>query len=334
MNTITHNKGYNSYERWQAENQPINSKPNYLQNSMSYSNYAHKNDAEIQRSSDLNKMKQMIRGNNNSMKNSSSIIDSIHSYGESIRNNRANSKNTTSALKQLKYSCKAISSQIIRSKTARDCKQVASKARREVVSLKLKLQNGQYDETELQAAIVHAESMERVAKKKAHHLEQEELVKVTGSFSPSIEERIEENPELSEEDKAAKYEEFKTEILDQLSQADFVKDMTEEQLNEIMEMTEDFLDEMNEAMEEITDSFDELVDFLDSFESEMDPEDYQLLKIKHRTSEAKDMAKADAEYLKSMFQHYQEGLGTSGVTGLQSTFSPTETISSAINYCI
>ena len=106
-----------------------------------------------------------------------SIVTSSLSYSESLRNQRQQTKNTTLALKKLKYQFKNISSKILRSKTSQAAKQAAGQARREVLRLKRQKQNSDSDSEEIDAAIAHAQAMERVAKKKAKHLEEEEMAK-------------------------------------------------------------------------------------------------------------------------------------------------------------
>ena len=74
-----------------------------------------------------------------------SIVTSTLSYSESLRDQRQQTKNTTLALKKLKYQFKSISSKILRSKTSQAAKQAAGQARREIMRLKMKKQSGDYD---------------------------------------------------------------------------------------------------------------------------------------------------------------------------------------------
>ncbi len=113
-----------------------------------------------------------------------SIVTSSLSYSESLRNQRQQTKNTTLALKKLKYQFKNISSKILRSKTSQAAKQAAGQARREIMRLKRQKQNSDSDSDseEIDAAIAHAQAMERVAKKKAKHLEEEEMMKAAGGI--------------------------------------------------------------------------------------------------------------------------------------------------------
>ena len=112
-----------------------------------------------------------------------SIVTSTLSYSESLRDQRQQTKNTTLALKKLKYQFKNISSKILRSKTSQAAKQAAGQARREIMRLKRQKQNSDSDSDseEIDAAIAHAQAMERVAKKKAKHLEEEEMMKAAGT---------------------------------------------------------------------------------------------------------------------------------------------------------
>ena len=87
---------------------------------------------------------------------SNSMFSSTQSYGESLRAQRQQAKNTSLSLKKLKYQFKNLSTKILRSKTSLAAKQVAGQARREVLRLKSKKQSGDYDSEEIQAAIDHA----------------------------------------------------------------------------------------------------------------------------------------------------------------------------------
>ena len=75
-------------------------------------------------------------------------------------------------MKKLQYSFKTISAQIMTSKTSTVARQVAGRAKRQTVLLRRKRATGQYNETEIQAAIVHSAAIERVAKKRVKHLQE------------------------------------------------------------------------------------------------------------------------------------------------------------------
>ena len=127
----------------------------------------------------VSKMKRMINGTLKEDRGySDSILDSIKSYGESIKASRTASQKTNQSVKKLRYNFKKISSQLMRCKTSVSARLVAGKARREVVKLKQDLVSGNYNEDDLQIAINHAESIERAARKKVRHLQEEELIKI------------------------------------------------------------------------------------------------------------------------------------------------------------
>ena len=132
-------------------------------------------------------------------KKKGSIIDQSLSYADSLRASRAKAKETNLEKKRLQYSYKKISSQIVRSKDSISAKRAASAARREVQRLKRLRASGEYDEEELQISIDHAKAMERVAKKKVAHLQQEEMIErgQNGALS-ALEEKEEENQENKE----------------------------------------------------------------------------------------------------------------------------------------
>ena len=112
------------------------------------------------------------------MTSNNSAISNAMSYSEKLKAQRENTKNTNLEKKKLKYQFKDISSKIISSKTSQVARQAVSSARRELLRLRKEKLCGEYDPEEIEAAITHAKAMERVAKKKVKHLEEEEMAKV------------------------------------------------------------------------------------------------------------------------------------------------------------
>lgn len=261
-----------------------------------------------------------------------SIVTSSLSYSESLRNQRQQTKNTTLALKKLKYQFKNISSKILRSKTSQAAKQAAGQARREVLRLKRQKQSGNYDDDEIQAAIDHAKAMERVAKKKAKHLEEEELAKAAGGICQGdrISEEETKDAQDAESENAQNEEEMSAEgsadeVSGALSAYEYaadsydISDYIDLGMDEFYAQTGDFMSEMSdftsEMMQEMSDSLRDLMeemgldvesDTVVSVNREMDPADLKMMKIKHRNKEMKDIVKADAEYLKAVFDHLEK----------------------------
>lgn len=288
-----------------------------------------------------------------------SIVTSTLSYSESLRDQRQQTKNTTLALKKLKYQFKSISSKILRSKTSQAAKQAAGQARREVLRLKRQKQNSDSDSEEIDAAIAHAQAMERVAKKKAKHLEEEEMVKAAGGICQGdrISEEETKDAQDAEAENAQNEEEMSAEgsadeVSGDLSAYEYagneayagdsydISDYIALGMDEFYAQAGDFMSEMSdftsEMMQEMSDSLRDLMeemgldvesDTVVSVNREMDPADLKMMKIKHRNKEMKDIVKADAEYLKAVFNHLEKmkdnvviptgnaGAVSSGMTG-------------------
>ena len=248
-----------------------------------------------------------------------SIVTSTLSYSESLRNQRQQTKNTTLALKKLKYQFKNISSKILRSKTSQAAKQAAGRAQREVLRLKRQKQSGNYDEDEIEAAINHAKAMERVAKKKAKHLEEEEMAKAAGGIwqgekvcsdeEPREVKDTEAETDAEEEEKMAEegYEDEAYEEEYDYPQLDEFLLQTGDLMAAMSDFTSETMQELSDGMRDIMEEMgmDELSDTMLSVKKDIDPADLKMMKIKHRNKEMKEIVKADAEYLKAVFDRLE-----------------------------
>ena len=293
-------------------------------------------------------------------RSSQSVIDQSLSYANSLKASRKKTEESSLEKKKLQYNFKKISSQIVRSKNSVSARKAASAARREVQRLKRLKASGEYDEEELQISIDHAKAMERVAKKKVAHLQQEEMIErgQSGAMA-ALEEKEEEKQEnedetseeeLSEEDEAA-LEELDPDVYypeeyageQQLAMEDAREVMQyqmeqiqeemeyrmeelnaqlQEQIAQVQENTETSMDEMNSDMmqllgdtiEEMAEELDlsELADTMVAPDPNMSEDDLKILKMKHRTKEMKDIAKADGDYLKAIMDKYEK----KGVAGM------------------
>lgn len=191
-------------------------------------------------------------------------------------------KKSKTKKKRLAYSFKKISTQIMTAKTSRNASKAARDARTTMVMLLLKQRSGDYDEKEVKLAIEHAKEMERVAKKKRKHMEQEERAKKSGSCF------AQEDAEVSEE-KKAKEEQIEQEQEQQ--QAEASAEELEELAREFKQLAEEASQNMRELAQELTDI---------SYE-DMDKEELEALKRKHRAEELHDLLEADMKYLKALF---------------------------------
>ncbi len=190
--------------------------------------------------------------------------------------------------KRLQYSFKSISNQIMMAKTPNVAKMVATKARGKVAMLQRNIDNEDYDETELRHAITHAKKMLRIAKKKMHHLEEEQEAKQNPSTP--IEEDGDGVPDLPDEEE--KEQEQKELELDQMMQEyqDIVNEFMTEAMNEMMNQLMETME-----LEELADEF-----MGESKVEDLEPEDLERLKKKHRSDELKEIMEADMKYLKAM----------------------------------
>jgi hypothetical protein len=190
-------------------------------------------------------------------------------------------------LKRLNYNFKQISSQILLTKTSGGANRIKIKARQKAAMLQGKLtnNNSEYDSRELRMALNHALKMERIAKKRAKHLKQEEQAKRNGS--DLIDEIIDEEELLALENSED-------------TDASELANLTREEMEELMEELNRLMEESMEELQDETgleDLAGELTDF--SYE-EMSPEDLERMKKKHRAEELKDIVEADMKYLKAM----------------------------------
>ena len=286
--------------------------------------------------------------------NTKSVVESTVDYSKTLQAQRTKAKDTGLQKKRVKYQSKSLSSKIMRSKTSVSARQVVSQARREIAKLKKQRTDPNVDQEELEAAITHAQAMERVAKKKARHLEEEEIAKANGGFGigsdlsedssedKDIQNDNSENDETVEE-ATADGEEFIGEDVQELNsnlQEEYVEiagenmeayevpntadtmssfDMSDliSQISDITaEMTEEMSQSMNEMLSEM--GLDEMSDALMAYSGDMSSEDLKNMEIKHRNKELKEMVEADSEYLKAIFEHYQKMKNAGGIPGMPS----------------
>jgi len=198
--------------------------------------------------------------------------------------------------KKLHYNHKEVSNRILKSKTSESAGRTVVLARNKLASLRRKMGTGEYNEKELDSAIIHAMKMLRIAKKKQKHLRQEEQIEREGSAAPISPEEQESTDELTAEDVAGDPE------------------LSREEIQEMMREMERLMQEAMEDLEEaVDDSMEELSNEMFGFYEEMSPEDLELLKKKRRAEEMRQIVEADMKYLKAMFEQMeQESKNTSG----------------------
>ncbi|WP_026507875.1 hypothetical protein [Butyrivibrio sp. MC2013] len=214
----------------------------------------------------------------------------------------------------VKYSSREVESKIQRAKSSTSAGLAVIAAKRKVSEVKRQMARGDGDPEELQMALNHAKGMERVAKKKKHHLELEELVENTGKRDEKLrgEEQTAsqlENMVISAcEDKLAKAEEeLAAEQEEMISAAiEEMKEQGEEITKEALADLNDMVSEMTkETMDELEENM-EILELMEVVDPHMSKEDLEDLKRKHRASEEKEMVKLDMDYLKAITKHELE----------------------------
>lgn len=193
-----------------------------------------------------------------------------------IQKNKASQKK-----KKLNYNYKKISRQITMNNTSTGARRVITKAREEVVSLLRKQMSGKYDETDLRHAIIHARKMERVARRKKKHLEEEEKAKATGKGL------VEQGAGSGEDERMKELEES-------------MENLKDEELERMQELMEEY-ERLMQELEETGGVNDIMKEYMGVSEQEMSPEEVDELRKKHRADEMKDIVEADMKYLKAMF---------------------------------
>ena len=198
------------------------------------------------------------------------------------------SKSNPKKTKKLNYNFKTVSAQILLSKTSGSARKAVTKAQGTVAMLLRKVSIGEYDDLELEHAIIHARKMARIAKRREKHLKQEEQIEQKGKtdenealLKEGLEERAEEDEELR---------------------------LTEEELQRLMEEYQELMEEsMEELAEEMIEAFsDELSEEVSGAVYAMEPQELEELKKKHRSDEMRAIADADMKYLKAIFMKLEK----------------------------
>ncbi len=200
------------------------------------------------------------------------------------------------------YNYKQLSTQLMRAQTSGAVSQVLVKMRSKRAQLISAKRGGEYDETEVALAIIHAEAVEQVAKKRKKNLQ------------------MEERAEIAQENE--KYEEQLEEAADPLGlfggEDENSRKLSEEEMEQILSDLEKEMDELMKEMEENAEMDEALEEMTEALSGDLSPEDLEEMKKKHRAAEQRDIIKADMKYLKALFdklsrdkEHASSASGTS-----------------------
>lgn len=183
--------------------------------------------------------------------------------------------------KRVNYKFRRISNQIIQTKTSGNARRVLASAKGETVSLRRKRATGDYNSSELQRAIRHAERMERVARKRMKHLQQEENIEKHGDGAWQVG--------------------FDEEDLDEMLKNGEGEDFTGLNAEEIKQLMQELQEELEQLQQE-----NGLEELTQTIQVNMDPAQLEQLKKKHRAEEMREIMEADLQYLKALFDQLQK----------------------------
>lgn len=205
--------------------------------------------------------------------------------------------------KRLPYRYKEVSALILRAKTSGNAGQAVIKARAQAASLRKKLRTGEYDDKELEDAIIHADKMVRIAKKRQKHLKEEENAKRCGELKDELdrEEDFDKDVQAAWEDSLEQEDGF---AMDGEEMRQYRKELQKQTQELMKELQKQMQEEMQDMMEEFgkEDGLEELSEELGQMDKVMaKPKDLEELKRKHRQEELRDIIRADMEYLKAFF---------------------------------
>lgn len=217
-------------------------------------------------------------------------------------------------MKKLQYNFKLISSQIMRAKTSGSAAKAVSSAKRMVAQLRRKRKSSEYDNEELEAAITHAQAMERVAKKHLRNVQQEErmahgmeaVAEPEQEEYEAAEDALEGELQESEADFPQALAGMPEQLAEEMARlqeelSGSMEDLSQEMAEEMEQLMQDYEDMLGDAMEELG---GDLFESLSAVTVDAEPEDLKALKQKHRAKEMQEIAKADAKYLKAVFEKY------------------------------
>ena len=227
---------------------------------------------------------------------------------------RAAEKTNYQPKKKLNYNPMQIANKILRAKTSLSAGNAVLSARRKVVELKRKLFAGQADSDEVQTALIHAERMELVAKRKKRALENEELVERVQEQDGRREDResesdtLERNRVMAREDQIADAEDA---VFEKRQEA--VDEVMEELAARGEEVTKELTETLSKLGEELIAELEDQMEALQGMEilnPHMSEEKLEEVKRKHRAAEERAIMKANMEYFKTTMKHAEASKGS------------------------
>lgn len=213
------------------------------------------------------------------------VVRTANPYGAAKTNSSPVRKTTNNnkKRKRLNYNYRDVSGRILRAKTSVSATLVVTHARTMVAVLRRRYGCGEYNDRDLEIAIIHAEKMVRIAKKKLKNLKMEEMGRRTSEAEKAQEELEDENS---------------------LNTADMQSEEREISADELRDMIRELEQELQELAAE--NSLDDLMDECLGAGGAVSEEELERVKKKHRCDEMRQIVEADMKYLKAMFQRMMQ----------------------------
>ena len=110
-------------------------------------------------------------------------------------------------------------------------------------------------------------------------------------------------------------EEAQEEMMEGLEE---MQELASENSAAISDLNDEMMAQMEQAMEDMMEELDltELAETLTAPDPNMTEDDLKMLKIKHRNKEMKDIVKADADYMKAIFDKHEADKNKGAAAGI------------------
>lgn len=257
-----------------------------------------------------------------------------------------------SGRKKIKYAYKAKSAKIREAKSSAAVSELCARLSAEIKDLIEKLKSGEYDQTEILRALMHAERLEAAALKKLQDLRTEEAAERAMKSKKGQQQEGEDGTEgQSAVEKSAGEKSGEGELLTKLLPKDtdrllgevgkpvFERELTltsflkaggaksldaslQKALEGIQKETEEMMREMGGGVSLSQDDRD----LMRALSGEMTPEDLKEMKARHRCAEEKILAYADAEYLKALFSELEQQKNETGASFADFVSAPSDPV--------
>ena len=258
-----------------------------------------------------------------------------------------------SGRKKIKYAYKAKSAKIREAKSSATVSELCARLSAEIKDLIEKLKSGEYDQTEILRALMHAERLEAAALKKLQDLRTEEAAERAMKSKKGQQQEGEGGTEEGQSavEKSAGEKSGEGELLTKLLPKDtdrllgesgkpvFERELTltsflkaggaksldaslQKALEGIEKETEEMMREMGGGVSLSQDDRD----LMRALSGEMTPEDLKEMKARHRCTEERILAYADAEYLKALFSELEQQKNETGASFADFVSAPSDPV--------